>query len=74
MTWTAMSRANSRRQWLARLAVGAFVLAVAVAALLVPADGRSPVVVLAGAGCYGAGIIALLWNNRRVGGPSAAAG
>lgn len=43
----------------------AFVLAVALAALAVPADGRSPVVVLAGAACYGAGIIALLLNNRR---------
>ncbi|NUP27695.1 MAG: MFS transporter [Nocardia sp.] len=43
----------------------AFVLAVAVTALIVPADGRSPAVVLAGAGCYGAGIVALLLNNRR---------
>ncbi|WUI35470.1 hypothetical protein OG804_22560 [Nocardia sp. NBC_00416] len=43
----------------------AFVLAVAVTALVVPADGRSAAVALAGAGCYGAGIIALLLNNRR---------
>lgn len=52
----------------------AFVLAVAVAALLVPADGRSPLVVLAGAACYGAGIIALLLNNRRGGDSSATDG
>jgi MFS family permease len=43
----------------------AFVLAVAGTALVVPSDGRSPAVVLAGASCYGAGIVAVLLNNRR---------
>lgn len=53
----------------------AFVLAIAGTALVVPADGRSPAVVLAGAGCYGAGIVALLLNNRRrIRPPSGAAG
>ncbi|MEU4314614.1 hypothetical protein [Nocardia sp. NPDC024068] len=44
----------------------AFVLAVAATALMVPTDGRSVTVVLAGAGCYGVGIVALLVNGRRV--------
>ncbi|WP_432421332.1 MFS transporter [Nocardia carnea] len=43
----------------------AFVLAVALTAVAVPADGRSVAVIVAGAGCYGAGIAALLLNNRR---------
>ncbi|WP_216892171.1 MFS transporter [Nocardia alni] len=37
----------------------AFVLALGVAALLIPADGRSFGVVLAGAGCYALGIVAV---------------
>ncbi|MEV0249756.1 MFS transporter [Nocardia sp. NPDC050712] len=43
----------------------AFVLAIAVAALMIPADGRSLPVVLAGAAVYCAGIVAILWNARR---------
>ena len=43
----------------------AFVLAVALTAVVVPADGRSVAVIVTGAGCYGAGIVALLLNNRR---------
>ncbi|MFI5714859.1 MFS transporter [Nocardia sp. NPDC051750] len=50
----------------------AFVLAVALTAVVVPADGRSVAVVLAGAGCYAAGIVALLANNRRSRGRSRA--
>lgn len=42
-----------------------FVLAVALAALTVPADGRSIVVIVAGAGCYAVGIAGVLLNNRR---------
>ncbi|MFC8043789.1 hypothetical protein [Nocardia sp. NPDC057353] len=42
-----------------------FVLAVAVTAAVVPADGRSLPVVLAGAGCYLAGIAAVLLTGRR---------
>ncbi|MEU8895251.1 MFS transporter [Nocardia sp. NPDC048505] len=43
----------------------AFVLAIAGAALVVPADGRSLPVVLAGAGVYIAGIVAIAANARR---------
>ncbi len=42
-----------------------FVLAVAVTALVIPADGRSPGVVLAGAACYGLGLAAIALNSRR---------
>ncbi|UAK35541.1 hypothetical protein K8O92_08605 [Nocardia asteroides] len=43
----------------------AFVLAIAAAALIVPADGRSAGVVLAGAAIYAAGIVAIALNTRR---------
>ncbi|WP_051132693.1 hypothetical protein, partial [Nocardia paucivorans] len=43
----------------------AFVLAVAVTALVIPADGRSMEVVAAGAFCYLAGITAIAVNGRR---------
>lgn len=43
----------------------AFVLAVALTAVVVPADGRSVVVVLVGAACYAVGAAAVLLNNRR---------
>ncbi|WP_425302843.1 MFS transporter [Nocardia wallacei] len=42
-----------------------FVLAIAVTALLIPDDGRSPGVVLAGAAIYGLGIAAVTVNTRR---------
>ncbi|MBB5913798.1 MFS family permease [Nocardia transvalensis] len=42
-----------------------FVLAVAVTALVIPDDGRSPGVVLAGAVIYALGIAAVLINTRR---------
>ncbi|MFE1594634.1 MFS transporter [Nocardia sp. NPDC058705] len=42
-----------------------FVLAIAVTALVIPADGRSIGVVLAGAGVYGLGIAAIALNSRR---------
>ncbi|MEV0356140.1 hypothetical protein AB0H71_08760 [Nocardia sp. NPDC050697] len=42
-----------------------FVLALAATAAVVPADGRSLPVVLAGAGCYLAGITAVLLTGRR---------
>ena len=45
----------------------AFVLAIAVAAAMIPADGRSVGVVLAGACCYGVGIVAVAMNMRRRG-------
>ncbi|WP_052172989.1 MFS transporter [Nocardia sp. BMG111209] len=44
-----------------------FVLAVAVAALIVPADGRSVPVALAGAGVYALGVVAVILNGRRAG-------
>lgn len=47
----------------------AFVLALAAAALIVPADGRSIGVVLAGSGCYAAGIAAVAVLMARSGGP-----
>lgn len=43
----------------------AFVAAIAVTALVIPADGRSIGVVLVGAGIYCAGIAAIALNNRR---------
>lgn len=43
-----------------------FVLAIAAAALVVPADGRSLGVVLAGAGVYALGILAIALNARRI--------
>ncbi|WP_194816596.1 hypothetical protein [Nocardia sp. XZ_19_385] len=43
----------------------AFVLAIAVAALVIPADGRSLPVVLTGAAVYFAGIVAIVLNARR---------
>ena len=42
-----------------------FVLAIAVTALVIPADGRSIGVVLAGAGVYVLGIAAIALNSRR---------
>ncbi|MFC4123917.1 MFS transporter [Nocardia rhizosphaerae] len=42
-----------------------FVLAIAVTALVIPADGRSIGVVLAGAGVYLLGILAVALNSRR---------
>ncbi|WP_278261188.1 hypothetical protein [Nocardia sp. AG03] len=42
-----------------------FVLAIAVTALVIPADGRSLAVVLAGAGVYALGILAVGLNSRR---------
>ncbi|MFE3542026.1 MFS transporter [Nocardia sp. NPDC059177] len=42
-----------------------FVLAIAVAALVIPEDGRSLGVVLAGAGVYALGILAVAVNSRR---------
>jgi MFS family permease len=47
----------------------AFVLAIALSALLIPTDGRSVGVVLGGAGIYCAGIAAISVNNRRVAQP-----
>jgi hypothetical protein len=44
-----------------------FVLAIAVTALVIPADGRSIGVVLAGAGVYVLGIAAIALNSRRAG-------
>ncbi|MGQ4597869.1 hypothetical protein [Nocardia sp. R6R-6] len=43
----------------------AFVLAIAAAALVIPDNGRSLAVVLAGAAIYGAGIAAIALNTRR---------
>ncbi|WP_328412554.1 MFS transporter [Nocardia sp. NBC_00403] len=43
----------------------AFVLAIAITALVIPADGRSLAVVIAGAGIYCAGIAAIALNSRR---------
>nr|WP_227999306.1 MFS transporter [Nocardia australiensis] len=43
----------------------AFVLAIAITALVIPADGRSLAVVLTGAGIYCAGIVAIALNSRR---------
>ncbi|MEV6136208.1 MFS transporter [Nocardia sp. NPDC051990] len=43
----------------------AFVLAIALTALVIPADGRSITVVLVGAGIYCAGVAAIAVNNRR---------
>lgn len=43
----------------------AFVLAIAVTALLIPADGRSLTIVLTGGGIYCAGIAAIAFNTRR---------
>ncbi|MFD3510009.1 MFS transporter [Nocardia sp. NPDC058666] len=42
-----------------------FVLAIAVTALVIPADGRSIGVVLAGAAVYAVGIAAIAFNSRR---------
>ncbi|MEV6320399.1 hypothetical protein AB0M45_04240 [Nocardia sp. NPDC051787] len=42
-----------------------FVLAIAAAALVIPVDGRSLAVILAGAAIYGAGIAAIALNTRR---------
>ncbi len=42
-----------------------FVLAIAAAALVIPDDGRSLAVILAGAAIYGAGIAAIALNTRR---------
>jgi hypothetical protein len=42
-----------------------FVLAIAAAALIIPDDGRSAVVVLTGAAAYAAGIAAIALNTRR---------
>ncbi|WP_433600282.1 MFS transporter [Nocardia sp. CA-135953] len=44
----------------------AFVLAIALTASLIPADGRSIGVVLVGAGIYCAGIVTIAVNSRRV--------
>lgn len=44
----------------------AFVLAIALTASVIPADGRSIGVVLVGAGIYCAGIVAIAVNTRRV--------
>lgn len=53
----------------------AFVLAIAVAAAVIPADGRSLAIVLGGAGCYALGIAAVVvirrWPGRRARYPSA---
>ncbi|MGW4530388.1 hypothetical protein ACWEOI_05520 [Nocardia sp. NPDC004340] len=49
-----------------------FVLALAGTALLIPADGRSPAVVVAAAAVYACGIVAIGANCRRRTGPSAA--
>ncbi|MQY27034.1 MFS transporter [Nocardia aurantia] len=43
----------------------AFVLAVGVVALIIPPDGRSVPVALAGAGVYALGVVAVLLNGRR---------
>ncbi|MFI5538408.1 MFS transporter [Nocardia sp. NPDC051900] len=43
----------------------AFVLAIVIAALIIPNDGRSAIVVLAGAAIYAAGIVAIALNTRR---------
>ncbi|MFC4373902.1 MFS transporter [Nocardia halotolerans] len=42
-----------------------FVLAIALTALVIPADGRALGVVLAGAGVYALGIVAIALNSRR---------
>jgi len=47
----------------------AFVLAIAISALLIPTDGRSVGVVLGAAGIYCAGIAAISVNNRRAAQP-----
>ncbi|MEU1425672.1 hypothetical protein ABZ412_01170 [Nocardia sp. NPDC005746] len=49
-----------------------FVLALAGTALLIPADGRSPAVVVAAAAVYACGIVAIGANSRRRTGPSRA--
>ncbi|MGW4354191.1 MFS transporter [Nocardia sp. NPDC004582] len=49
-----------------------FVLALAGTALLIPADGRSPAVVVAAAAVYGCGIVAIAANSHRRIGPAAA--
>ncbi|MFD7842034.1 hypothetical protein ACFV4K_03715 [Nocardia sp. NPDC059764] len=49
-----------------------FVLALAGTALLIPADGRSPAVVVAAAAVYACGIVAIGANSRRRTSPSAA--
>lgn len=46
-----------------------FVLAIAGTAMLIPADGRSPGVVIAAAGVYACGIAAIALNSRRTAGP-----
>ncbi|MEV6430757.1 MFS transporter [Nocardia sp. NPDC051463] len=43
----------------------AFVMAIAITALVIPADGRSLAVVVTGAGIYCAGIAAIALNSRR---------
>ncbi|MFR9753706.1 MFS transporter [Nocardia sp. 004] len=43
----------------------AFVLAIAMTAVVVPDDGRAPAVVLAGVAIYAAGIVAVALNTRR---------
>ncbi|MGW2665396.1 MFS transporter [Nocardia tengchongensis] len=48
-----------------------FVLALAGTAALIPADGRSPAVVVAAAGVYVCGIVAIAINSRRQTGPYA---
>ncbi|SLI36637.1 conserved integral membrane protein [Mycobacteroides abscessus subsp. abscessus] len=45
----------------------AFVAAIALTALVVPADGRSLPVVLAGAAGYGLGVVLVAVNSRRTG-------
>ncbi|NNH73907.1 hypothetical protein HLB23_29315 [Nocardia uniformis] len=42
-----------------------FVLALAVTSLAIPADGRAPAVVVAAAGIYGCGLVAVAVNARR---------
>src|SRR5690606_16105743 len=44
----------------------AFVLSIAVTALVIPADGRSPAIVLAGAAGYAIAIAVVVLNSRRV--------
>ncbi|WP_458690928.1 MFS transporter [Nocardia tengchongensis] len=48
-----------------------FVLALVGTAALIPADGRSPAVVVAAAGVYVCGIVAVALNSRRQAGPYA---
>lgn len=48
----------------------AFILAIAAAALVIPDDGRSLPVIVAGAGIYCAGIAAIALNARRRIGPA----